>query len=72
MNRFLKFIRRIQGVNTIQCEQHELRESIKRLEINQKEIININGILSQIKISGYYTLPFFGFFCSLFSLDISH
>ena len=36
-------------------------------EINQKEIININGILSQIKISGYYTLPFFGFFCSLFS-----
>jgi palmitoyltransferase len=36
-------------------------------EINQKEIININCILSQIKISGYYTLPFFGFFCSLFS-----
>ena len=39
MNRFLKFIRRIQGVNTIQCEQHELRESIKRLEINQKKFL---------------------------------
>ena len=36
-------------------------------EINQKEIININGVLNQIRISGYYTLPFFGFFCSLFS-----
>lgn len=36
-------------------------------EINRKEIVNINSFYSQIKISGYYTLPFFGFFCSLFS-----
>ncbi|MBR4690266.1 MAG: hypothetical protein IKO90_07365 [Bacteroidales bacterium] len=51
MNRFLKFIRRIQGVNTIQCEQHELRESIKRLEINQKEILNAHRFSDTIKES---------------------
>lgn len=36
-------------------------------EINDRENANINNIYNQIVISSYYTLPFFGFFCSLFS-----
>ena len=36
-------------------------------EINDREIANINNIYNKIVISSYYTLPFFGFFCSLFS-----
>ncbi|MBO7144839.1 MAG: hypothetical protein J6W13_08425 [Salinivirgaceae bacterium] len=48
MNKVLNFIRRIQGINSIQCELDELR---KQIESYQREILNAHRFSDTIKDS---------------------
>lgn len=51
MNKVLKFIRRVQGVNAIQSEQKELRKQLIRIESYQREILNAHRFSDTIKDS---------------------
>lgn len=51
MNRLLKFIRRIQGINAVQSEQIELKKKIVEIGKMQKEILNAHRFSDTIKDS---------------------
>ncbi|MBO4602201.1 MAG: hypothetical protein J5651_03490 [Salinivirgaceae bacterium] len=59
MNRLLKLIRRIQGINSVQSEQNELKKMIRGIEIMQKEILNAHRFSDTIKDSEWLKIQSF-------------
>lgn len=59
MNRLLKFIRRIQGINSVQSEQNELKKKILVIENMQKEILNAHRFSDTIKDSEWLKIQSF-------------
>lgn len=51
MGRFLKFVRRLQGINAVQSEQYVLKNKIEQIEIVQREILNAHRFSDTINDS---------------------
>ena len=51
MGKFLKFVRRLQGINAVQSEQNEIRKQLIRIESYQREILNAHRFSDTIKDS---------------------
>lgn len=59
MNKMLKFIRRIQGINTIQSEQNEIRKQLNRIQACQREVLNAHRFSDTIKDSEWLKIKSF-------------